>query len=159
MTGREVTRVATTGGLGFYGEVQALFWDMRWLIVFCVVLIIVDLKFGMENSIVHQEKIRKSRAVRRTVNKFIDYMCWLLFAGVLGLAIGEPLGVSHNIVSSAVMVLACVAEIDSIVQNFCEAHDYPVFSLKSFLLALIKLKKPVIGEAIEKGVKNEEEGK
>jgi Na+/H+ antiporter NhaD/arsenite permease-like protein len=155
MTGREVTRVATTGGLSFYGEAQSLFWDMRWLIALVVVLIVVDLKFGIENSIKHDEKIRKSRAVRRTVNKFVDYMCWLLFAGVIGLAIGEPIGVNHTLVSVVVMLLACLSEIDSIVQNFCEAHDYPVFSLKRFLLSLLKQKKPELGRAIEDTIEQE----
>jgi Na+/H+ antiporter NhaD/arsenite permease-like protein len=149
MTGREVTRVATTGGLSFYAEAQSLFWDMRWLIALVVVLIVVDLKFGIENSLKQKEKIRKSRAVRRTVNKFVDYMCWLLFAGVLGLAIGEPIGVNHTVVSVVVMSLACLSEVDSIAQNFCEAHDYPVFSLKRFVFALIKRNKPDIGGALE----------
>lgn len=156
MTGREVTRVATTGGLSFFAEAQQLFWDMRWLIAFIVILIAVDLKFGIENSIKQGDKIRKSRAVRRTVNKFIDYMCWLLFAGVLGYAIGEPLGVSHTIVSVVVMLLACLSEIDSIAQNFCEAHDIPVFSIKRFLISIAKTKKPEIATAIEDSIKEEE---
>jgi hypothetical protein len=159
MTGREVTRVATTGGLSFFAEAQQLFWDMRWLIAFIIILIAVDLKFGIENSIKHGDKIRKSRAVRRTVNKFIDYMCWLLFAGVIGLAIGEPLGVSHTIVSVVIMLLACLSQIDSIAQNFCEAHDYPVFSVKRFLVSIAKTKKPEIANAIEESCKDKEEEK
>ena len=53
---------------------------VKWFIVAALCLIIADFKFGIEASKKRGETIRKSRAIRRTVNKMIDYICWILVA-------------------------------------------------------------------------------
>lgn len=149
MAARDVTRVSTSVGISFLEEMRVLIFDMRWMILFCVVLIIVDLKFGIENAQARGEAIRMSRAGRRTINKFIDYMCWLLFAGVLGEAIGTPFGFDRIVVADTVLILACVSEIDSIAQNYCEARGLEKFSLSKFFVSVVKKKNKDIGDALD----------
>ena len=50
-----------------------------WLIV-AVVLVLGDLRFGIEAAKKRGETVRRSRAVRRTVNKLVDYLCWICIA-------------------------------------------------------------------------------
>ena len=154
MDAREVTRVGTSVGLTFYAEIQVLIFDMRWLILLCVVLIFVDLKFGLENSQVHGIKWRRSRASRRTVNKFIDYMCWLMFAGVLGAAIGTPLGIDRIVIATVVMILACLNEVDSIIQNYCESRGIEDFSLRKLLISFARKKDKDLGDALDETLKD-----
>lgn len=157
---RDVVRVTTGLGLSMVSELQCMLWDMRWFIVLCVVLIVVDLVFGIENATAHKEKIRKSRAIRRTANKFIDYMCWLLFAGVFARAFAQPFGIADTTVTAGVMFVACVSEVDSILQNYTEARGKERFSIMHFLLNLIKRKNKDVGGAIEDTIKeNDDENK
>ena len=154
---RDVVRVTTGLGLSMVDELQSMLWDMRWLIALCVVLIAVDLVFGIENANAYNEKIRRSRAIRRTANKFIDYMCWLLFAGVFARAFSGPFGLADTTITAGVMLVACVSEVDSIVQNYTEAHGKERFSLMSFFLNLIKRKNKDVGGAIEDTLKEKED--
>lgn len=157
MSGKEILRGGT--GLTLYAEMQDVVWDMRWLILLVVVLILADLRFGIKAAKVEGNKIRRSRAIRRTLNKFADYICWLILAGFLGQAIGVPMGVDRLVVATVVMLLACGSEIDSIVQNYCEARGLPVFSLRRFCLKLVMKKSKDVGEALEETLKEEEKGK
>lgn len=146
---RDVVRVTTGIGLSMLQEMQMLMWEMRWFIMLCVVLIVVDFVFGIENAKAHHERIRKSRAIRRTANKFIDYMCWLLFAGVFSKAFAQPFGVGATTVTATVMLIACVSEVDSILQNYTEAHGKERFSITRFFVNFLKRKNAAVGGAIE----------
>ena len=107
--------------------------DLRWMIVLCILLIAADFRFGMADSKKrHKEAVEAenatlakltefhlSRAIRRTCNKFIDYMTLLLVFCVLGIAITEPYGIcSHIITAGAAMILAFACEIFSIGGHF-----------------------------------------
>ena len=50
--------------------------------------------FGLSASRLQKIEIRKSRAGRRTLNKIVDYICYVLLGAVLGKAIGEPYGMN-----------------------------------------------------------------
>lgn len=155
---RDVTRTATAAGMSFIAEMQSLMYDLRWLLLACVVLIIADLKFGIENSQVQGEAIRASRALRRTVNKFIDYLCWLMFSAVFAEAFAVPLGIDRMAVTVGVMLLACFNEIDSIVQNYHAARGIEGFSLVRFVINLLKRKNKDVGEALDETMNNKEDG-
>lgn len=88
-----------------------------WLIV-AAVLIVADLRFGLMASKVRGEKIRGSRAVRRTINKMVDYICWISIAWVLGSSFGKILDVP--VVVAIVMLVICSVEISSIFDNYFE---------------------------------------
>ena len=88
-----------------------------WLVV-ALVLILVDLRFGLEASRKRGEKIRYSRAVRRTVNKLVDYICWISIAWVMGGSFGKIFGIP--LIPAIVMLGACAIELSSIIDNYCE---------------------------------------
>ena len=66
---------------------------VKWFLLAALCLIIADAKFGVEASRNRGEKIRKSRAIRRTINKMIDYICWIMVASSVGAAFGTPFGI------------------------------------------------------------------
>ncbi len=146
---RDVARVSTGVGLSMLQELQMLVWSMRWFIALCVVLIVVDLVFGIEKAKVHNEQIRRSRAIRRTINKFIDYMCWLLFAGIFSMAFSVPFGIEPMTVAACAMLIACLSEVDSIYNNYADAHGKERFSITKFLVHIFKRKNSTIGSALE----------
>ncbi len=92
---------------------------LGWLFILGVVLIVADLRFGIRAARVRGEKIRTSRAVRRTVNKAIDYICWVLLAGTLGSTFGEPIGVKT--LPILVMIVIYGVETNSCFANYFEA--------------------------------------
>lgn len=155
---RDVARASTAVGMSFFEEIQLVMYDVRWLILACVVLIIADLKFGIESSMMHGEVIRTSRALRRTINKFIDYLCWLMFGVVFAEAFAVPLGIDYMTVTVCIMLLACFNEIDSIVQNYHAARGLEGVSLIKFVVSLVKRKNKDVGEALEETLKNKEDG-
>ena len=48
---------------------------LKWFMLLALILIIVDLRFGIAASKKRGERIRFSRAGRRTINKMVDYLC------------------------------------------------------------------------------------
>ena len=66
---------------------------LKWFFLLGLILIVVDLRFGILAARARGESIRTSRAVRRTLNKVIDYLCWILVAGAMGKAFGMPFDV------------------------------------------------------------------
>lgn len=139
----------------FGGEVVELVWDLRWLIALAIILIIADFWYGISESRKREVSIRKSRAGRRTMNKFVDYICYLMVGGVLGMAIGEPLGVNHIAVAAVFMLLACIWEIDSIYGHICFLHGIEKkVSIKKLVLSLLKAKSKEVGEAVEQSMED-----
>lgn len=134
-------------------EMSGLFWDLRWLIMLAIILVMVDFRFGIKASQARGEKIRKSKAGRRTANKMIDYICYLVLGGILGRALGEPFGISHVIIAAVCMGAACLFEVDSIINNICESKGLKChFSLFKTAIAILKSRRKEIGDAIEQGI-------
>lgn len=136
-------------------ELLLVLHDLRWMIVFAVVLIVADFWFGISDSLHKNKEFRFSRAGRRTCNKAVDYLAYLLLGAIMGLAIFEPLGITNHTVTAAVgLGLGCLWEIDSIVGHICSLHGVVnQFSVKRFLISLIKKKNEDIGEALEESIK------
>lgn len=139
--------VITTMG----GEALTALYDLRWMLVLIVILILADFWFGVSESIKKHEHFRFSRAGRRTCNKAVDYLTYLLVGALLGLAIFEPLGWTDHTTTAAVgLGFGCIWEIDSIVGHVCALHGIRnKFSVKRFIIALIKRKDKDLGEAVE----------
>ena len=85
-----------------------------------LILIIVDLRFGIAASKKRGERIRFSRAGRRTINKMVDYLCWILLAGAIGKTFGEPFDIP--LLPSIVLLVIYGFEINSCYGNYFEAH-------------------------------------
>lgn len=92
--------------------------QMIWFLILAVILILGDLRFGIAAARKRGEKIRPSRAVRRSLNKLVDYICWLSIATVAGINFGSVFGVP--LLSVIIMAVVCIIELSSIIDNYLE---------------------------------------
>lgn len=85
-------------------------------LLLAIMLIAIDSRFGIKASQKRGETIRTSRAIRRAINKFVDYICWITLAGLLG----QTFGVVFNIPLLSMIVLLVVygIELSSIFNNY-----------------------------------------
>jgi hypothetical protein len=93
---RHTFRALMTTGLA--AEFAQIFYEIRWLFIIVFLLIIFDLYYGIRESRKKYDdtkneryKVRLSKAGRRTLNKTVDYICYVVIAGVLAKAEGESL--------------------------------------------------------------------
>lgn len=100
------------------------FEPLRWILIAALVLILVDLRFGIAAARRRGEIVRFSRAIRRTVNKIVDYFCWVLLAGVIGEAFGEPFSIPLLPLIILLVIFGC--EINSCYSNYFESHGEKV---------------------------------
>ena len=139
-----------TSMVGLFGECTQIIYDIRWMILLAIILILSDLWFGISASRVQGIVIRKSMAGRRTLNKLVDYICYILLGAVLGKAIGEPYGMNPIVVSITVMVICYCFEVDSIYGHICEIHGIKKrYSIWRILFKLLTLKFKDVGEAFK----------
>lgn len=153
------TNITTSTGkaivVGIMGnEALTALFDLRWMLVLIVVLILADFWFGVSDSLRKHEHFRFSRAGRRTCNKAVDYITYLILGSVLGLAIFEPLGWATHVTTAAIgLGFGCIWEIDSIVGHVCSLHDIENhFSIKRFIISLLKKKNEDVGKAVEEAM-------
>lgn len=97
---------------------------LRWFMLLALILIIADLRFGISAAKKRGEQIRFSRAGRRTINKTVDYLCWILLAGAIGKAFGIPFDIP--ILPASVLLVIYGFEINSCYGNYFEAHGKKV---------------------------------
>ena len=93
---------------------------LKWFLLLGLILIFADLKFGIAAAKKRGEKIRISRAGRRTINKIVDYLCWILVAGAMGKAFGIPFNIP--ILPAIILLVVCGLEINSVFMNYFEAR-------------------------------------
>lgn len=109
---------------GFVMAIMSNLFDfmepLKWFLLLGFILIMVDLRFGIMAAKTRGEVVRPSRAIRRTANKIIDYLCWILVAGAMGKAFGIPFDVP--VLPSIVLLVVYGCEINSCYGNFFEAH-------------------------------------
>lgn len=107
---------------GFTAAVLSPFvegWQqMLWFLILAIILILGDLRFGIAAARKRGENIRPSRAVRRSLNKLVDYICWLSIATVVGVNFGSVFGLP--LLSVIIMAVVCIIEMSSIVDNYLE---------------------------------------
>lgn len=116
-----------------------------WLIV-ALVLILADLNFGIKAARFRGEVIRRSKAVRRSIGKLVDYICWIAIAWVIGPTISSPLNIP--LLPLLIMILVYVIEAQSIVDNYLEYKGIKK-RLNLAKLFTIWAKKPELTDAIE----------
>lgn len=97
---------------------------LKWFMLLGIILIITDLRFGIAAAKKRGERIRVSRAGRRTINKVVDYLCWILLAGTIGKAFGIPFDIP--ILPAIVLLVVYGLEINSCFSNYFEAHGKKV---------------------------------
>lgn len=155
-----ISNTSRAVGIGLMAtEIEALIYDLRWLIALSFALIVADFWLGLSESKLVGKPIRRSKAFRRTLNKAVDYMCYLMVAGLLGKAIGEPMGMNALRVAAVVMLLTCAWELDSIYGHICVLNGAEKdFSVRKFIVGIFKRKSQAINEAVDEA-KIEQEGK
>lgn len=154
---------ATTGltiasGNTFYIELLNAFYALRWAVLFIIVLIITDFWSGLAASVkVKREAFRWSRAIRRTMGKFMEYICYIILALLLAKGILIPLGYCTEEQGAAIgAAIALFVEVNSIYGHVCALHGitHPI-SIKRIFVEWLKRKDSTLGEAIEEATKEE----
>lgn len=153
------------------GEMLNVVYELRYMILLSAILILADLWWGhsdamkryakaeMNDDRVGMEKYRwrKSRAIRRTANKFTDYLTFLLIGSFLGLAIIEPIGLGNHVYSAIVgLTIGCLAEIASIIGHYFYVKFEVEFKISDtwkllvhIFVKIVKIKNKDIGKALE----------
>lgn len=123
--------------------------------VIALVLVFADLRFGILAARKRGEKIRGSRAIRRTVNKIVDYICWISIAWVLGGSFGQIFGIP--LLPAIIMLGVCFIEFSSIIDNYCEIKGVKkrINGLKLFLRLI---RHPELEDCIEDKKDEEKNG-
>ena len=96
------------------------FYPLKWFSLLAGLIVLADLRFGVLASKKRGEVVRFSRAVRRTINKLVDYACWLFLAGAFGQAFGHFF--DEKILPSLIMLVIFGVEINSCFSNYFEYH-------------------------------------
>lgn len=163
------TRAVLWGSIG--NELIGVVYDLRYMVICSVALILADLWWGYSESQKHyfyaksignetlMEKFKwhKSRALRKTTNKVVDYLTYLVCGALIGLAITEPMDICSHVWTAAIgLGIGCACEIASIVGHVVYVKmDLEVSiadawrAVVRFLGRLIKSKSEAIGEAVE----------
>lgn len=128
----------------FYGKLLPF-------LLLAIILILVDSRFGIKASIKRGEKIRMSRAIRRAINKLVDYICWVTLAGMMGMTFGTSFHIP--LLSVIVLCIVYAVEITSIFNNYFEYKGISKkFNGWKFLAKLTGQK------AIEEALEDKKEG-
>ena len=152
-------------------ELLAVVYDLRYMIICSFALILADLWWGYSESSMRYEKAKKegneigidkwkwhkSRAGRRTANKIVDYLTYLVVGALIGLAITEPMDICSHVWTAAIgLGIGCGCEIASIIGHIAYVKLGVEISMDDgwrafvrFLGKLIKVKSNEIGEAVE----------
>lgn len=142
---------------GFTAAVLSPFvegWQqMLWFLILAIILILGDLRFGIAAAKKRGEKIRPSRAVRRSINKLVDYICWLSIATVVGINFGTVFDIP--LLSVIIMTVVCIIEMSSIIDNYLE---YKGIKKKVNLIKLIAhiFRRPEVEDVLESTEKTEQ---
>ena len=127
--------------VSFLAEWYGFIWDIRWMIVFGIFLVIGDLWFGISESKYKKRKIVWSNARSKTLIKSIDYLCYVTIGIALGKAIAQPYGLDPLIVATTMLLTCYMFELNSIYKHICTLHDIdPKYDLWDFLFMVITLK-------------------
>lgn len=151
----------------FGAECLNAVYDLRWMIIFAVLLIATDFWWGVrEQSMKRQQATRAvdkekyrfhfSQAGRRTLNKAVDYLTYLLVGCVAGLAITEPMGIATHTTTAAVgLGFGCLFEISSIVGHIAAVKGINIkLNLKALIVALVKHKSEEVAEILDEGIES-----
>lgn len=158
--------VVGIGGAGiatlFGTELISVLFSLRWVILFIVILVVTDFWSGLTASVkVRKEDFRLSRALRRTIVKFLEYINFIVFGLLLAKACLEPFGIGTDITGGAIgAACALLIEFDSIYGHICDLHGITNrISLKRIFVLWLKRKDEDLGEAVEDAVEEQQDKK
>lgn len=91
---------------------QQSFARMLPYLIVAAVVILIDLVFGIRAAVRRGDRIRISRAIRRTIGKAVEYFCWVVLASSLAVATG------YTVIETGLMLVVIGVELISIAQNW-----------------------------------------
>lgn len=157
----------------FIGELQQIVWDARWLLLAIVVCIAADFRYGWGEcarrysdavregnaTLADKYRWRSSRACRRTLNKFCDYLLWVIVGTLIGKAILDNVGVPYiyGAVVAAAVAIGCEAV--SFIGHFFYLHGVGVEKktlagfIRALAVAIVRKKDGDMGDALDEALK------
>ena len=152
-------------------EILDAVFELRFMIGAMIILTLADFWWATRELRYRREKAlragnaelakvyeyRGSRAGRRTLNKIVDYLTYLLVGAFLGYAITEPLGCASHITTAAIgLGLGCAFDVSSIIGHVLAVKGLK-WDAKEFFVGLFKTKAPELGEVLEESIAEETE--
>ena len=169
--------VVVSGQISFASEISTVVDNLRWMIAAVVAFVACDFWFGRRESRSRYDKAKAvgnhygidkyrfhlSRAGRRTMNKLVDYVAYMVVAIMIGKGVFDAfdVGITYVHAAAAAVALAGVFEISSILGHVFYLHHIkpPKITGKSVLhflarvvVAFVKRKSPDVGDAMEEGL-------
>lgn len=163
------TKAVIWGSVGT--ELLNVVYDLRYMVLCAVALILADLWWGYSESRIRRNhakeignatledkfKWHKSRAIRKSMNKLIDYVSYLVLGALLGMGITEPMGICDHVSTAALgLGIGGGCEVASIIGHVAYVKLGVEVSLIDawratirFFGRLIKSKSQEIGDAVE----------
>lgn len=158
-------------------ELVQIIYDARWLLAVITLCVAADFWYGWSESrkryeaarakkdkiVMAQYRWRTSRAIRRTVNKLIDYIIWVSLGVFTGFALLRPLGADYMLGGIAATAIAIGCEAKSFIGHFFYLHGIRIEQksvtgfLRAFVVAFAKRKNADVGEALEDALEGEGE--
>lgn len=108
-----------------------------------LVIVALDLIYGIKAAKHRGERVRFSTACRRTVSKIVSYICWLILASTLALSFHK------DWIEWFVLALVYGNEFASIVGNYLETKGLE-FSFAGLYRWVLKVIAGKVGEPIDK---------
>ena len=167
----------------FYSEITQMIVDSRWILVAVILFCVFDFRLGCKESEKRKEaadkdgntllsefyRFHRSRAIRRSASKFVDYVLLMMVAESFGAAFLPYIGVPYIYGAWAGGLIACGCEISSACGHFLFIHGVQVEkkNAKGYILAFLKALAVAfarqkagdqVGEAVEEAF-NEAENK
>jgi hypothetical protein len=122
---------------------------LKWFALLGLILIVSDLRFGIRAAKSRGERIRFSRAGRRTINKLVDYVCWVFLAAAMNKAF---IPFAMPLLPGLVLLVVYGFEINSCYANYFEARGS---NIKVDIFGLFRKKTNIIEIKEEDKSKNE----
>lgn len=98
-----------------FGLLEFFIWA-KWLLILAFILALTDLKFGIDAARERKEVIKRSRAIRRTLDKVSSYVLWIVLAYTFGQAFGQPFGI--DLLPLIILIIIYGVELESIYVNY-----------------------------------------
>ena len=146
------TRAAGVTILG--SEITQMVVDSRWILIAVVLCCLLDFRLGCKESGLHRAeaekdgnqvmkefyKFHRSRAVRRSANKFVDYVLLMLVFEAIGAAFLPYVGLRYIYGAWAGGLVACGCELSSAGGHFLYIHGIKVEkrNIKGYVMAFAK---------------------
>lgn len=160
------------GAFALFGaEAITMIADTRWMMLAIFLCVVADFWYGWGEStkryalakekgnevLMAQYKWRTSRALRRSMNKVIDYIIWLAVGMIVGFAVLRPFGIDYIFGAAIATAISVGCELISILGHLLYLRGVKVEKknitgfVKAVIIALAKRKNRDVGEALEEG--------